>query len=53
MCRDSQVSAAGATVVRRLHEADAAADHTLLPAQCSDLPGVDEALVQFLAAVNE
>jgi hypothetical protein len=49
MCRDPQVSTAAATVFRQLDGADAAADHTLLPAEGLDIPGIDEAMVEFLA----
>jgi hypothetical protein len=52
MCRDPLVSAAGATVFRLWNEADAAADHTLLPAESLDHPDFVEAMVQILAAVN-
>jgi hypothetical protein len=53
MFRNPQVSAAGANVVRTSGEAAAAADHTLLAAECLDTPGIDQATVQFFAAVNE
>jgi hypothetical protein len=39
--------------LRLSDEADAAADHTLLPAECLGIPGIDEAMVELLATVNE
>jgi len=53
MYRDPQVSAAGATDFRLLDEAGAAGDHTLVPAESLEIPGIEEAMVQELAAVNK